>query len=37
MSVNGEHFLNESRSLIYLGVGFAGKEIGYKKVNGLSE
>jgi len=33
----GERFLNESRSLIYLGVGFAGKEIGYKKVNCLSE
>jgi hypothetical protein len=33
----GERFLNESRSLIYLGVGFAGKEIGYKKVNCLNE
>jgi len=33
----GERFLNESRSLIYLGVGFAGKEIGYKKVNCLSK
>ncbi len=27
----GERFLNESRPLIYLGVGFADKEIGYKK------
>jgi len=28
----GERFLKESRPLIYLGVGFAGKEIGYKQV-----
>ncbi len=28
----GERFLNESRQLIYLGVGFAGKEIGYEIV-----
>ena len=33
----GERFLNESRPLIYLGVGFADKEIGYKKVNCLNE
>ncbi len=25
-------FLNESRKMIYLGVGFAGKEIGYEIV-----
>ena len=28
----GERFLNESRKLVYLGVGFAGKEIGYEMV-----
>ena len=33
----GERFLNEKRSLIYLGVGFAGKEIGYQKVIPLEE
>jgi len=27
----GERFLTDSRPLIYLGVGFAGKKIGYKK------
>ncbi len=27
----GERFLNESRPVIFLGVGFAGKEIGYTK------
>ncbi len=26
----GERFLNDSRKLVYLGVGFAGKEIGYE-------
>jgi len=31
----GERFLKESRPLIYLGVGFAGKQIGYKKVSSL--
>jgi len=31
----GERFLNDSRPLIYLGVGFAGKKIGYKKVTSL--
>ena len=31
----GERFLNDSRPLIYLGVGFAGKKIGYKKVTHL--
>ena len=28
----GERFLNDSRKLVYLGVGFAGKEIGYEMV-----
>jgi len=28
----GERFLNDSRPRVYLGVGFMGKEIGYKKV-----
>jgi hypothetical protein len=28
----GQRFLNESRPIVYLGVGFTGKEIGYKKV-----
>jgi hypothetical protein len=28
----GERFLNDSRPRVYLGVGFAGKEIGYKRV-----
>ena len=28
----GERFLNDSRKLVYLGVGFAGKEIGYEIV-----
>lgn len=30
-----ERFLHESRRLVYLGVGFADKEIGYKKVDNL--
>ncbi len=28
----GERFLNDYRKLVYLGVGFAGKEIGYEIV-----
>ena len=28
----GERFLNDSRPRVYLGVGFFGKKIGYKKV-----
>ncbi|OAD20272.1 hypothetical protein THIOM_004040 [Candidatus Thiomargarita nelsonii] len=28
----GERFLNDGRPRVYLGVGFAGKEIGYKKL-----
>jgi len=31
-----ERFLNEPRPRVYLGVGFAGKEIGYKKVTSLN-
>jgi len=30
-----ERFLNESRPRVYLGVGFAGKEIGYQKLTRL--
>jgi len=30
-----QRFLHESRRLVYLGVGFADKEIGYKKVDNL--
>jgi hypothetical protein len=35
----GERFLNDSRPRVYLGVGFAGKEMGYKMeiVHGLTE
>jgi hypothetical protein len=29
----GERFLNDERPRIYLGVGFAGKEMGYKIEN----
>jgi len=31
----GERFLNDSRPLVYLGVGFLGKKIGYKKVTNI--
>jgi len=31
----GERFLNDSRPRVYLGVGFLGKKIGYKKVTNI--